>query len=256
GITADPFFLDTLSSTGVLTLHAVAGATLGGPAAVNIDAGTFGTDPCSFDCTVLATAPLVLTVVEPFAIVAGAPSVSLQQGSASSLPVRLRRNEGLGGSVALHVSGLPSGVTAPDVTFAPGTADALIDLSATAAAAAGDSVITLTATGAGFTASHAVPLHVFLPAAQSPSIASFAPRAASVFVGERTQLTAVFTGDSASIDGIGPVQSGQAVDTPLLSRGTTFILRVRRGVQQAEARVRVEAVYRNRFRALAASPVG
>src|SRR5262249_24964686 len=57
GITADPFFLDTLSSTGVLTLHAAAGATLGGPAAVNIDAGTFGTDPCSFDCTVLATAP-------------------------------------------------------------------------------------------------------------------------------------------------------------------------------------------------------
>src|SRR5262249_11414985 len=124
GITADPFFLDTLSSTGVLTLHAAAGATLGGPAAVNIDAGTFGTDPCSFDCTVLATAPLVLTVVEPFAIVAGATSVSLQQGSASSLPVRLTRNEGFGGSVALHLSGLPSGVTAPDVTFAPGTADA------------------------------------------------------------------------------------------------------------------------------------
>jgi len=42
--------------------------------------------------------------------------------------------------------------------------------------------------------------------------------ATAVFVGERTSLTPVFDGDFASIDGIGRVQSGVAVDTPLLPR--------------------------------------
>ena len=39
--------------------------------------------------------------------------------------------------------------------------------------------------------------------------------ATAVFVGERTSLPPVFDGDFASIDGIGRVQSGVAVDTPL-----------------------------------------
>lgn len=57
--------------------------------------------------------------------------------------------------------------------------------------------------------------------------------ASAVFVGERTQLTAFFDGDSASIDGIGPVQSGVAVKTPPLALTTTFTLRVSRGTQAA-----------------------
>jgi len=77
----------------------------------------------------------------------------------------------------------------------------------------------------------------------------------SVFVGERTSLTAVFDGDSASIDGIGAVRSGVPVRTPVLSRTTTFILRVTRGSGQVEAQATVEANYRNRIRVLAAAPV-
>ena len=77
----------------------------------------------------------------------------------------------------------------------------------------------------------------------------------AVFVGERTQLTAIFDGDSASIDGIGPVQSGVAVDTPVLSRKTTFTLRVLRGEAHAEAQATVQANYRNRIRVLDAAPV-
>lgn len=251
GITADPIFLPTDASSAVVILHAAADAPLGGPATVNVNAGTFGTDPCSFDCTVLASAQLPLTVVEPFGFAAAAPSVSLQQGASSSLTVTLTRNAGFGGSVVLHASGLPDGVTASDVTFDPGVTRAEMVLAATAAASAGDSVLTVTATGAGFSVSHAVPLQIFVPTVDSPSVASFVPRANSVFVGERTQLTAVFSGDAASIDGIGPVQSGQAVDTPVLSRSTAFTLSVRRGTQQVEARVAVDAVYRNRFRQLA-----
>jgi len=89
----------------------------------------------------------------------------------------------------------------------------------------------------------------------APSIDTFAPAASAVFVGDRTQLTAVFSGGDASIDGIGPVQSGVAVDTPVLARATTFVLHVQQGTEQARATTTVQANYRNRFRALAPSPV-
>jgi len=255
GITADPFFLSTDSSSGVLNLHAAGDAVLERPSSVTINAGTSGTDPCSFDCTVLASAQLPLSVVAPFDFAVDAAAVSLQQGSTSSLAVTLTRTPGFGESVVLDVGGFPAGVTGEDAVLDAGVRRAEIALAATLAAIPGDSVLTLTATGAGFTARHAVQLHVFAPAADSPSIASFVPRAGAVFVGERTQLTAVFDGDDASIDGIGAVRSGQAFETPVLSRRTTFTLRVRRGPEQVEAHVTLDAVYRNRFRQLAAAPI-
>ena len=89
----------------------------------------------------------------------------------------------------------------------------------------------------------------------APSIDSFAPAASAVFVGDRTRLTAVFSGGDASIDGIGPVQSGVPVETPVLPRATTFVLHVQRGSEHVEASATVQANYRNRFRALAPSPV-
>lgn len=77
----------------------------------------------------------------------------------------------------------------------------------------------------------------------------------AVFVGERTWLTAVFAGDNASIDGIGFVRSGIPVETPPLSRTTTFTLRVNRGYEHVEAQAPVQANYRNRIRVLAAAPL-
>jgi hypothetical protein len=65
----------------------------------------------------------------------------------------------------------------------------------------------------------------------------------------------VFSGDSASIDGIGPVESGTPVATPALARTTVFALTVHRGSRQVEARVSVAATYRDRFRQVAPSPV-
>ena len=75
-----------------------------------------------------------------------------------------------------------------------------------------------------------------------------------VFVGERTSLTPVFDDGFGSIDGIGRVQSGVAVDTPLLSRTTTFTLRVDRGGEQVEAQATVQAKYRDRIRVLESAP--
>jgi hypothetical protein len=82
------------------------------------------------------------------------------------------------------------------------------------------------------------------------------PASTAVFVGERTSLTPVFDGDGASIDGIGRVQSGVAVETPPLSRATTFTLRVDRGDAQVQAQTTVQANYRNRIRLLDSAPVG
>ncbi len=93
------------------------------------------------------------------------------------------------------------------------------------------------------------------PPPAAPAIESFTSAASAVHVGESTQLTAVFSGDGASIDGIGPVESGTPVATPALARATTFTLTVRRGAQQVEARLSVAATYRDRFRELAPSPV-
>lgn len=91
---------------------------------------------------------------------------------------------------------------------------------------------------------HDAPLRPTLTAAET-----------TVFVGERTHLIASFDGDEASIDGIGPVESGVAVETQALSRATTFTLRVRRGQEHAEAHATVEARYRNAFRVLNDAPV-
>jgi len=86
-------------------------------------------------------------------------------------------------------------------------------------------------------------------------IQSFTSSASAVHVGERAELTAVFSGDGARIDGLGPVESGVPVPTPPLARTTTFTLTVHRGSQEAEARLTVSAAYRDRLRALAPSPV-
>jgi len=93
------------------------------------------------------------------------------------------------------------------------------------------------------------------PAPAAPAIESFVSAPDAVFVGEPATLTAVFSGDSAAIKGIGPVQSGVPVASPALARATTFTLVVRSGSQEVEARLTVPAVYRDRFRALAPSPI-
>ena len=89
-----------------------------------------------------------------------------------------------------------------------------------------------------------------------PAIDSFTAASTTVLVGEGTELTAVFSGGTGVIVGIGPVQSGMPVVTPALARTTTFMLAVSEGSQRAVAEVTVAAAYRDRFRALTSSPDG
>jgi Kelch motif len=88
-----------------------------------------------------------------------------------------------------------------------------------------------------------------------PVIESFTAEPGGTFVGERVRLTAVFRGERATIDGVGPVESGKAVDTPALARTTTFVLVVHEGARTVEARVTAAVSYRDRFRELEPSPV-
>ena len=89
----------------------------------------------------------------------------------------------------------------------------------------------------------------------APAISRFDARDDGVFVGERAQLTAVFSGDSAEIDGVGPVTSGTPVDTPILPASRTFTLTVHRAGQAARATVTVAVRYRVRIRQLPDAPV-
>ena len=93
------------------------------------------------------------------------------------------------------------------------------------------------------------------PVPAGPSITRFETSDDSVFVGDRTHLTAVFSGESAEIDGLGPVVSGTPVDTPALSTGRTFTLTVHAAGKTATATVTVAAHYRDRVRQLANAAV-
>ena len=93
------------------------------------------------------------------------------------------------------------------------------------------------------------------PPPATPSITRFAATNDSVFVGDRTQLTAEFSGESAEIEGLGSVVSGTPVDTPILPATRTFTLTVHGAGQTAHATVTVAAHYRDRLRRLADAAV-
>jgi len=93
------------------------------------------------------------------------------------------------------------------------------------------------------------------PGIDPPSIQDFRAEPTTAAVGERAQLIAVFSGTSAEIEGLGPVQSGQPVQTGVLSGSTAFSLKVRRGGREAVSQLTVAVHYRDRFRALDPSPV-
>jgi hypothetical protein len=93
------------------------------------------------------------------------------------------------------------------------------------------------------------------PPPAAPSISRFAATDDSVLVGDHTQLTALFSGESAEIDGLGPVVSGTPIDTPVLPATRTFTLTVHASGQTVQATVTVAAHYRDRVRQLADAAV-
>ena len=90
------------------------------------------------------------------------------------------------------------------------------------------------------------------PAGTAPTITSFSSPAASHFVGERAQLTAVFAGGVARIVSdsgavISPVASGVPVTTAPLAAPARFTLIVEGGGQAARREIAVNVGYRDRY---------
>ncbi|HET9595562.1 MAG TPA: kelch repeat-containing protein [Anaeromyxobacteraceae bacterium] len=155
------------------------------------------------------------------------------------------------GPAALSAPGAAAWVAAPETRAAVPSGDSMQRLSDTSGRCGALALCALLAAGCGASKSGDDSGGSSAP----PVIESFTSAVAAVHVGESTQVTAVFSGDSATIDGIGPVGSGTPVTTPPLARPTAFVLTVRRGSRQVEASISIDATYRGRFRQLAPSPV-
>jgi hypothetical protein len=253
GVTADPLFLSDREGRGDLRLRAGSSAALAGSSAT-VRAGGLP-DPCSFDCQVLAQAPLSVNVVAPFAVVLSSSLASVETGGSVTVPFTVQRSGGFTGPITLAVTGPPSSLTIPELIVPAAATSGALSISAASELAACTTYLSISATGGALRLSLLLALKTFAPGGDAPFIAAFSPASAVVFAGDRATLTAAFDGDSASIDGLGAVTSGVAVSTGPIGRPTRFTLRVRRGSREVEATTSVAPAYRDRLRVLAPAPV-
>ncbi|HEX3587127.1 MAG TPA: hypothetical protein VH024_14090 [Candidatus Angelobacter sp.] len=117
-----------------------------------------------------------------FALSASPTSLTVTQGSSGSSTISTTVSNGFNSSIALSISGLPSGVTAsftPSSIAAPGSGSSTLKFTASTTATTGTFNTTVTATGGGITHTTTIPLTV--NAATSPNFAlSASPTSVSV----------------------------------------------------------------------------
>jgi outer membrane protein assembly factor BamB len=161
GVTAQPATLTLTPGTAqIVTLTAAATATPGNVTVIFV--GTSGT--LSHSATVTAT---IATPPPPpdFTLTTSPTSLTLTAGAVGSqVSVTATAINSFSGTVAVAITGLPSGVTAnpSTLTLTPGTAQS-ITLTAAITAAAAASTITFTGTSAGLV--HSAPLSLTVQAA-------------------------------------------------------------------------------------------
>src|SRR5438552_4061449 len=208
GVTAETLTIRAGATTGALTFHRRAGspavtARVMATASARNAAATF-------------VFTLACPAAAPFTLAVDSPGASLQQGGSTGVHFNVTRAAGFAGALLVRAIGLPAGISAPEVTLDGAAGAGTLVLSADASAASGIFYVTLGASDGQAQATASLELDVLAPCGLH--IDSFAAATSAVFVGESTQLTAVFTGDSAAIDGIGPVESGRPAGTPPLAR--------------------------------------
>jgi hypothetical protein len=120
-----------------------------------------------------------------FALSASPTSLTVTQGSSGTSTISTSVSNGFNSSVALSISGLPSGVTAsfsPTSIAAPGSGSSTLTFTASSTATTGTFNTTVTATGGGLTHTTTIPLTV--NASTSPNFAiSASPTSLSVAAG-------------------------------------------------------------------------
>lgn len=165
-LTSSAYVNDLFGFTGPVTL-----SMAGLPAGVT---ATFGTNPTTYYSPIVftvaagvapgpyaftltgtsgsltATYPITLDVVAPTFSLYGSYSASVNQGSSATTTVSVSPQNGFTGSVAMSVSGLPSGVTG---TFSPAstTTSSVLTFAASASAAPGTYPLTITGTSGNIT---------------------------------------------------------------------------------------------------------
>jgi hypothetical protein len=120
-----------------------------------------------------------------FALSASPTSLTVTQGSSGASTISTSVSNGFNSSVALSISGLPSGVTAsfsPTSIAAPGSGSSTLTFTVSSTATTGTFNTTVTATGGGITHTTTIPLTV--NAATSPNFTiSASPTSLSVAAG-------------------------------------------------------------------------
>jgi hypothetical protein len=120
-----------------------------------------------------------------FTLSASPTSLSVTQGSSATSTISTSGSNGFNSSVALSISGLPSGVTAsftPSSLAAPGSGSSTLQFTASSTATTGTFNTTVTAAGGGITHTTTIPLTV--NAATSPNFTiSASPTSLSVAAG-------------------------------------------------------------------------
>src|SRR5260221_10822457 len=116
-------------------------------------------------------------VTPDFTVSASPASLSVNQGSSGSTIVSTTVTGGFNSSVALSVSGLPSGVTAsfnPASIAAPGSGSSTLTFSASSTATTGTATVTVTATGG--TVTHTAAIALTINAVATPDVTVNASR--------------------------------------------------------------------------------
>jgi hypothetical protein len=126
-----------------------------------------------------------------FALSASPTSLSVTQGSSATSTISTTVSNGFNSSVALSISGLPSGVTAsfsPTSIAAPGSGSSTLTFTASSTATTGTFNTTVSATGGGIT--HTTVIPVTVNAATAPNFTlSASPTSLSVAAGSSGSST-------------------------------------------------------------------
>jgi uncharacterized membrane protein len=143
---------------------------------------------------VIASTTFSLTIAPPSISMSGPSSVSMGQGTTSSISLELSGQNGFSGNINLSVSGLPSGVTASispnpaSVTPYNSSVYDTLTLTAGNAAAKGTSSITITATSGKISTTISFPLTIY-----QPSFTVTGPQSVSIGQGTSTTTTVYVT---------------------------------------------------------------
>ncbi|MGA2887460.1 MAG: FG-GAP-like repeat-containing protein [Terracidiphilus sp.] len=151
GVTAS-FSPNPATGSSLLTLAASSSASIGN-STLTIT-GTSG--------SLTATTTLTLGVYAPTFTISGPGSLSIGQGTSTTIYTSVNPQYGFAGSVNLSASGLPSGVTA-SFSPNPATGSSIMTLTVDSSTTVGQYTVTITGTSGGLTASTTFSLGIYAP---------------------------------------------------------------------------------------------